>query len=129
MILRNMVRQLALPIEIVGIETVRDADGLALSSRNGFLTKMERAEAPRLYRVLQRAREAALCGEADFSALERDAALVLDANGWKTDYVAFRRQSDHLETPVPGERAIVVLAASRLGTTRLIDNLEITLDT
>ncbi|MDR1367311.1 MAG: pantoate--beta-alanine ligase [Candidatus Accumulibacter sp.] len=125
MVLRNMVRQLALPIEIVGGETVRDGDGLALSSRNAFLTPAGRAEAPRLYRALGRAREAVLRGDADFSAIERDAALDLDTNGWKTDYVAVRRQSD-LQTPLPGDRDLVVLAASRLGTPRLIDNLEMT---
>ncbi|MDR1276225.1 MAG: pantoate--beta-alanine ligase [Candidatus Accumulibacter sp.] len=124
MVLRNMVRQLALPVEIVGGETVRDGDGLALSSRNGFLTPPERAEAPRLHRVLLGVRDAIERGETGFPALERDAASELDANGWQTDYVAIRRQTD-LQTPSPTDRPLVVLAASRLGIPRLIDNLEV----
>jgi len=123
MVLRNMTRQLALPIAIVGGETVRADDGLALSSRNGYLSSAERAEAPRLYRILQRMREAIRGGERNFSALEREAAAELDAHGWKTDYVAVRQQSD-LQAPKAGEQALVTLAASRLGATRLIDNIE-----
>ncbi|SDI64397.1 pantoate--beta-alanine ligase [Propionivibrio dicarboxylicus] len=123
MILRNMTRQLALPIEIVGSDTVRADDGLALSSRNGYLTPDERQEAPRLSRVLAGIREAAAAGERDFAKLERAAVAELNAHGWRSDYVAIRRQSD-LQTPEPGDRELVVLAASRLGTPRLIDNLE-----
>jgi pantoate--beta-alanine ligase len=124
LILRNMTRQLALPIEIVGGETVRADDGLALSSRNGYLSAAERAEAPRLYRVLQAIGEAVQSGERDFAKLEREAVVELDRHGWKTDYVALRQQSD-LQPPRSGERALVVLAASRLGTPRLLDNLEL----
>ena len=123
MVLRNMARQLALPIEIVGGETVRDADGLALSSRNGYLTASERSEAPRLYRTLCEVRDAIRGGESDFARLERNAASALDAHGWKTDYVAVRQQSD-LQIP-QGKAPLVVLAASRLGTPRLIDNIEV----
>jgi pantoate--beta-alanine ligase len=124
MVLRNMARQLALPIEIVGGETVRADDGLALSSRNGFLTPAERVEAARLNRILARIRDAIQAGERDFAKLERDAVVELDSHGWKTDYVAIRQQAD-LQLPQPGCRELVVLAASRLGTPRLIDNLEI----
>jgi len=124
MVLRNMTRQLALPIEIIGGETVRADDGLALSSRNGYLSSAERAEAPRLYRILQRLRAAIRDGNCNFSGLEQKALAELDQNGWKTDYIAVRRQSD-LQLPLPGEQALVTLAASRLGTTRLIDNIEI----
>ena len=124
MVLRNMTRQLALPIEIVGGETVRVDDGLALSSRNGYLSPSERAEAPRLYRVLNAIREAVQGGDRDFAKLERDAAVELDRNGWKTDYVAVRQQAD-LQVPGAAEQALVVLAASRLGQPRLIDNIEI----
>ncbi len=124
MILRNMTRQLALPVEIVGGETVRAEDGLALSSRNGYLTPTERAEAPRLNRVLRRIRDAILAGDRDYARLERDAIAELDGHGWKTDYVAVRRQAD-LQPPTGNDDALVVLAASRLGTPRLIDNLEI----
>ena len=126
MVLRNMTRQLALPIEIVGGETVRADDGLALSSRNGYLTPAERAEAPRLSRTLQSIRSAVLAGERDFAKLEKTAVAELDSVGWQTDYVAIRRQAD-LQPPTGGEKALVVLAASRLGTPRLIDNLEIDL--
>ena len=128
MVLRNMTRQLALPIEIIGGETVRADDGLALSSRNGYLTPAERAEAPRLSRTLNEIRLAILAGERDFAKLEQKAATQLDAHGWQTDYVALRRQSD-LQSPQPGDRQLVVLAASRLGTPRLIDNLEISIET
>lgn len=124
MVLRNMTRQLALPIEIIGGETVRAADGLALSSRNAYLSPAERAEAPRLYRVLGAIRDALRGGETDLARLERSAVAELDAHGWQTDYVAVRQQSD-LQAPATAGQALVVLAASRLGTPRLIDNIEI----
>ena len=124
MVLRNMTRQLALPIDIIGGETVRAADGLALSSRNGYLTPDQRAEAPRLYRVLDDLRAALRSGERDLAGLERRAIAELDAHGWKTDYVAVRQQSD-LQKPASREAPLVVLAASRLGSTRLIDNIEV----
>ena len=124
MVLRNMTRQLALPIEIVGGETVRAADGLALSSRNGYLTPAERSEAPRLNRLLRGIAEAVRAGNRNFPQLEQAAAAELDAHGWKTDYVAVRQQSD-LQAPQEGNGELVALAASRLGTPRLIDNVEI----
>jgi pantoate--beta-alanine ligase len=125
MVLRNMTRQLALPIDIVGGETVRADDGLALSSRNGYLSSGERAEAPRLHRLLQRIATAVAAGDADFARLEADATAELDRNGWRTDYVALRRQADLQPPRNPEERPLVVLAASRLGSARLIDNVEI----
>ena len=124
MVLRNMTRQLALPIEIIGGETVRAEDGLALSSRNGYLSAAERAEAPRLNRLLRGIRERIGSGARDYVQLEQAAMAELDANGWKTDYVAIRRQTDLL-APQDKDQALVVLAASRLGKTRLIDNVEI----
>jgi pantoate--beta-alanine ligase len=124
MVLKNMVRELALPIEIIAHDIVRAADGLALSSRNGYLTPVERAEAPRLYRALARIRDAARAGETDFVRLERDAAAELDAHSWRTDYVAVRRRAD-LQAPSGGDEALVVLGAGRLGRTRLIDNVEV----
>ncbi|MDX9705942.1 MAG: pantoate--beta-alanine ligase [Azospira sp.] len=124
MVIRNMTRQLALPIDIVGGETMRANDGLALSSRNGYLTADERREAVRLVGELRRIRDAIRAGDTDYAALERTAAAALDGAGWKTDYIAVRRQADLLLPTEPGE-ALVVLAASRLGTTRLIDNIEI----
>ncbi|MBI4741011.1 MAG: pantoate--beta-alanine ligase [Betaproteobacteria bacterium] len=124
MVLRNMTRQLALPIEIVGGETVRADDGLALSSRNGYLTPAERAEAPRLHRVLRGISDAVRNGRRDFAKLESEAVAELGRNGWKTDYVAVRQQVD-LRVPQPGNTVLVVLAASRLGKPRLLDNIEI----
>ena len=124
MVIRNMTRQLALSIEIVGGDTVRADDGLALSSRNGYLSDAERAEAPRLYRLLNQIRDAVRAGRTDYTALENEAVSALTAAGWKTDYVAIRQQSD-LSPAKAGNGPLVVLAASRLGTTRLIDNIEI----
>jgi pantoate--beta-alanine ligase len=124
MVIRNMTRQLALPITIIGGETVRAEDGLALSSRNGYLSETERAEAPRLYRLLNDIRDAVRSGETDTTKLENSAIAALAAAGWKTDYVAVRQQSD-LSMPKGVDAPLVVLAASRLGTTRLIDNIEI----
>lgn len=124
MVIRNMTRQLALPIDIIGGETVRADDGLALSSRNGYLSAAERAEAPRLYRLLQEIRQAILGGERDYAALEKKATTALDQAGWKTDYVAVRQQSN-LASPTGEDGPLVVLSASRLGNTRLIDNIEV----
>ena len=124
MVIRNMTRQLALPITIIGGETVRAEDGLALSSRNGYLSPAERAEAPRLNRELIKIRDALKQGETDIGKLEKMAVAALTAAGWNSDYVAVRQQSD-LSTPSSANVPLVVLAASRLGTTRLIDNIEI----
>lgn len=124
MVIRNMTRQFALPIAIVGGETVRAADGLALSSRNGYLSAAERAEAPRLYRELKRIREAFRQGEHDIAGLENAALVALTASGWQIDYVAVRQQSD-LAAPQGIGVPLVALAAGRLGGTRLIDNIEI----
>lgn len=124
MVLQDMVKQLALPVEIIPAETVRADDGLALSSRNGYLSPAERAEAPRLYRTLQWMREQLLAGRKDFSALETEGVALLP--GWKSDYIAVRRKAD-LGAPAGGDRELVVLAAAKLGATRLIDNIEVSL--
>ncbi|KIG04116.1 pantoate--beta-alanine ligase [Caballeronia concitans] len=126
MIVRQMCHQFALPTEIVAAETVRDDDGLALSSRNRFLSADERAEAPQLALQLNRVREGVLSGNRDIAALERDAMNALAERGWKPDYISVRKRVDLL---APGEAdanaPLVVLAAAKLGATRLIDNLEI----
>jgi pantoate--beta-alanine ligase len=126
MIVRAMCNQFALPTEIVAAETVRDEDGLALSSRNRFLSAEERAEAPKLAEQLARVREAVLSGNRDMAALERDAMNALAERGWKPDYISIRKRSNLLP---PGEAdqdaQLVVVAAAKLGSTRLIDNLEI----
>ena len=128
MIVRNMARQFALPTEIIGAETFRAEDGLALSSRNGYLSAAERAEAPFLYQTLQYVAERTRAGHADLALLERDAMERLAARGWQPDYVAIRKRMN-LQAPSREEYAagapLVVLAAAKLGTTRLIDNLEI----
>lgn len=125
-LIRAMVREFNLPIEILAGETVRADDGLALSSRNGYLSADERAEAPRLYRTLQTLRERLLTGVRNLAALEAEAVASLSAHGWQVDYVSVRSQATLL-APEPDERALVVLAAARLGNTRLIDNVELTL--
>lgn len=123
-VLRDMVRQLALPIEIIPAETVRAPDGLALSSRNGYLSVDERREAPHLYQTLRYAHDEIMAGARDFQRIELHTMSELANHGWKPDYIAVRRQAD-LQAPTPEDRDIVVLAAARLGRTRLIDNVEV----
>jgi pantoate--beta-alanine ligase len=123
LVIRRMVRQLALPIEIVPAETVRDASGLALSSRNGYLNDTERTHAVQLHACLKYLVAAVKSGRSDWAAMEGEARQTLIAGGWQPDYVAIRRQSD-LREPAARE-PLVALAAARLGGTRLIDNLEI----
>jgi len=124
MIIRNMVRDFNLPIDIIGGETVRAADGLALSSRNGYLSVAERAEAPSLFRVLTKVVAAVRAGATDLTGLERQAIAELQARDWSPDYVALRKKLD-LQSPSAHDSGLVVLAAARLGSTRLIDNLEV----
>ena len=124
MVIRNMVREFNLPVEIIGGETVRAADGLALSSRNGYLSAAERAQAPHLYRLLTRVAEAVRAGSRNWAGLEQGAVLELQASGWIPDYVALRKKLD-LQLPSAHDSGLVVLAAARLGSTRLIDNLEV----
>ncbi len=123
-VLSDMVRQFNLPVEMILAETVRADDGLALSSRNGYLSTGERAEAPQLHAALKKIRAAILDGDRDSSALESGAVDNLRARGWQPDYITVRRQID-LQLPTVDDRALVVLAAARLGTTRLIDNVEV----
>lgn len=124
MVLRNMSRQFMLPISIIGGETVRADDGLALSSRNGYLSPAERAEAPRLQQCLQRIRQAIKNGNTDYPALCQQATDELNGHGWQTDYISVRRQQD-LSPAGAGDTDLVIVAASRLGTPRLLDNLEV----
>jgi pantoate--beta-alanine ligase len=123
LVVRGMVRQLALPIEIVPAEIVRDPSGLALSSRNGYLNESQRIEAAHLHARLSALVAAVRSGRTDWRALEREAREFLIARGWHPDYLAIRRQSD-LREPSMGE-PLVALAAARLSGARLIDNLEI----
>jgi len=125
-VLRDMVRQLALPVEIIPAETVRADDGLALSSRNGYLSPAERAAAPRLYSILKSARDRITAGERNFQLIELESMTQLAQNGWAPQYISVRRRYD-LQAPAADGRELVVLAAAYLGRTRLIDNIEITL--
>jgi pantoate--beta-alanine ligase len=121
-IVRGMVRQFNMPIEIVAGETVRAADGLALSSRNNYLSAAERAEAPHLHRVLRNVADAMRDGRRDFAALESGATEQLARRGWKPDYVAIRNEA--LRAPSSGDTRMIVLGAAKLGATRLIDNVD-----
>jgi pantoate--beta-alanine ligase len=132
MIIRQMAKQFALPVEIVAGETIRADDGLALSSRNGYLSTEERAEAPELQRVLKEVREQVLQlkekNTHSLSEIEKKAVATLTGRGWKPDYIAIRQQSDLApasnESLQAGE-SLVILTAAKLGKTRLIDNLEV----
>ncbi|WP_395669909.1 pantoate--beta-alanine ligase [Rhodoferax sp.] len=123
LLIRHMVRQFALPVDIVGIATHRSADGLALSSRNGYLNPAQRAQAAELSRALHGVADALRAGNTDYAALESQALQSLRTSGWAPDYVSVRRQTD-LQAPAPQD-PMVVLAAARLGETRLIDNVEV----
>lgn len=127
MVIRQMVRQFALPIEVVGVDTCRAADGLALSSRNGYLSEAQRAEAVQLSMALRElGRDAQSAGPAlatHLPALEARAMEGMRQRGWQPDYMTVRRRQD-LQLPQAGD-ALVVLGAARLGSTRLIDNFEI----
>lgn len=128
MVIRNMCRQFQLPVEIIAHETVRADDGLALSSRNVYLSESARAEAPTLYAELKRVQTRLLAGETARLQIEQDATQALAQRGWLTDYIAIRRQRDlcvPTEQEVNAGEPLVVLAAAKLGGTRLIDNLEI----
>ena len=124
MIIRRMVQQFALPIEIVAGETARAPDGLALSSRNGYLSESERLEAVQLSQALKVMAAALQAGATNIAALEQEAMASLAARGWQPDYLVARRRSD-LQIGNPAADAMVVLGAARIGATRLIDNLEV----
>jgi pantoate--beta-alanine ligase len=131
MVIRQMCRQLALPVDIVPAETVRADDGLALSSRNGYLSTEERQEAVQLIQTLKEIQEKVLQGKltsADVLKIEQDACAKLSTRGWAPDYISVRKRNDLLsasDADLSSNQPLVVLAAAKLGKTRLIDNLEI----
>ncbi len=128
MIVRNMARQFALPTEIVAAETYRADDGLALSSRNSYLSAEQRQEAPALYRELINVANSIRAGQFDTAQLEKHAMDKLTARGWQPDYISIRKRIDLQPVSaveIAKKEPMVVLAAAKLGTTRLIDNLEI----
>jgi pantoate--beta-alanine ligase len=127
-VIRALVHDLNMPIQIIGEPTVRAADGLALSSRNGFLTEDQRAVAPVVYRTLSEIAEAIRQGERDYPALIRTKLQQLEAAGLRPDYLEIRHGMS-LRPATPEDRDLVILVAAFLGTTRLIDNLHLNLDT
>ena len=125
-VVRHMVEQLNVPVQIVGAETLRASDGLALSSRNQYLNPVERTEAAFLYLILMEIQHALKNGMHHFTQLEETAVNALVSHEWQVDYVSIRSQKTLL-APTAGEHELVVLVAARLGKTRLIDNLEVCL--
>jgi pantoate--beta-alanine ligase len=124
-VIRRMVAELCMPVEIVGAPTLRDGDGLAMSSRNQYLTAAERALAPRIYAALQAAAARLRAGDREFASIERAGFETLEAAGFRPDYFAVRRATD-LAAPAAAARELVVLVAARLGRARLIDNVQVT---
>jgi pantoate--beta-alanine ligase len=124
-VIRRMVDELCMPVKIIAAPTVRDTDGLAMSSRNQYLTAAERKLAPTIYQTLQAAAYRIGSGDADFASIEREGFHTLDGAGFRPDYFAVR-QADTLFAPAAGARQLVVLTAARLGKARLIDNVQVT---
>lgn len=125
-IIRRAVVDLCMPMQIIGVPTVRESDGLALSSRNRYLTPTERAAAPRIYAELTRARAAIAAGERNFAQLEAASRAALERSGFKPDYFSIRDAST-LQAPTAESRTLVVLTAARIGKARLIDNVTVAL--
>jgi len=125
-IIRDMVKQFNLPIEIIVGDTKREADGLAMSSRNSYLSPTQKLEAPRLYRALGLIVDAVKQGRTDFAALETQTTQFLTHAGWSVDYISIR-SADTLMPATSADLKLVVLGAARQGTTRLIDNIEFSL--
>jgi len=125
-VVRRLVAELCLLIEIIGVPTVRERDGLAMSSRNRYLTPDERAQAPALYRSLQWVSERLIAGVRDFDSLARQAMGLLMESGFHPEYVSIRRAED-LAVPQEIDSELIILAAAILGKARLIDNLAVTL--
>ena len=126
-IIQKMVEELNFPIEIVPVDTGRADDGLALSSRNGYLTESERKQAPQLFCELNKIKTAIENGARNYAELTQQAKQVLTENGWQVDYIEVR-SADTLNTAHSDEQKLVILGAARLGKPRLIDNLEVNLN-
>jgi len=123
-IIHELVRQFSLPIEIIAGETMRESDGLAMSSRNGYLSPEARAQAPQLHFALQQLVQGLQAGRKDYAEMEAQAAALLTQSGWVVDYISIRSANTLLQ-PAIEENNLVVLGAARLGNTRLIDNIEL----
>ena len=126
-VIQGMVDDLNIPVRIIPVDTGRATDGLALSSRNQYLKPEERAEAPQLYRSLQAVADTVRGGSRDYAALEEQARRGLASRGWQVDYIEIRAAGS-LNTARVGDKQLVVLGAARLGGTRLIDNIEFSLE-
>ncbi len=122
MIIRRAAEDLCMPVEIIGLPTTREADGLAMSSRNRYLTPEQRALAPHIFAALERAREQLEKGRTDFDAIEREGMSALQAAGFRPDYFAVR-DAETLALPTRDSKNLVVLTAARIGRARLIDNV------
>ena len=126
LIIRHMVQDLAMPVEIIGVDTVREPDGLAMSSRNNYLDAEQRSRAPALYAALKETAAALRRGRKDYSVLEEEAMQMIARGGMKPDYLGIRRAAD-LSLPEKDDGSLVILGAAYLGLARLIDNLEVDL--
>lgn len=124
MVIRHMVDDLSVPVEIVGVPTVREEDDLAMSSRNGYLTAEERKQAPELYRIMRETAESIESGERDYAKLEIKSRQALEKSGFSPDYYYIRR-ADDLSEPNATDQSLVIVAAAYLGKARLIDNLQV----
>jgi pantoate--beta-alanine ligase len=126
LVIRRMVEDLNFPVSVMGLPTVREADGLAMSSRNGYLDDEERQRAPRLYACLQEMERALRQGQKDYSGLEQQAMADLENTGFRVDYVSIMAAND-LKSPQVDEEELVILASAWLGKARLIDNIPVDL--
>ena len=124
-LIRRMVADLCFPVSIVGVPTVREADGLAMSSRNGFLTAEQRSIAPAMHKTLGGVRDRLMAGERDFAQLEESALAELSGSGMIPDYISIRRIEDLQPAGLGVDKGVVVLGAAWLGTTRLIDQVTV----
>ncbi len=122
-LIKELVKQLNYPIHIIAIDTVRDKDGLAKSSRNNLLSKEDRKKAPQLFELMSAMKEKVMQKKLSFKEIEADAERLLNASGWIVDYLAIR-SAQSLKTPVHNEKQMVILGAATLGSVRLIDNIE-----
>lgn len=124
LVIKRMATELCFPVEVVGVPTVREEDGLAMSSRNQYLGTTERKRAATIYQILLWVKEQLQAGETDFDALENEASQKLESDGFKLDYVAIRR-ADNLQAATSKDLSLVILIAAWPGNARLIDNMRV----
>ncbi|HAP04195.1 MAG TPA: pantoate--beta-alanine ligase [Methylophilaceae bacterium] len=122
-LIKELVKQLSYPIDIIGVDTVRDKDGLAKSSRNNLISEENRKKASQLFQLMNLMKDKAMQKKSSFKEIEEDAVRLLNTSGWIVDYLAIRSALS-LKTPVHDENQMVILGAATLGSVRLIDNIE-----